>query len=392
MHRTLRSASTWSILASAVQRTHALVLAVLVGQHHGLEPLGQWALGQTLALALLGTVGIALSQVLIAAAPHDRAMRSGFWAALALCLASSTVAVLVLQLVARWWDWDSLRGGALAAVGLYALGGMAYLLACSHLLARDDGPGLRRLALAGVLVLLACVVAAPAAGLWTLAGGTGAAMLCASGLCVGRPEQGPLRGVGGDLLRRGWPLMLGNALVNPALFVSVACVGADGGLAAAALYSIGNQWRNLLLLPLSLLLPVHLRRLARGGGTPRGWMPLGLAAAAVVLAAAAWAPGWLFRLFSSGEAPPETRAVLRAALLSVPLAGLAALGGQRLVALGRQSAAPWINLAWCVVLFLAYWCLRPHGSQALAMTQAHVAASAVACLGVFAACRQRTPP
>lgn len=396
--RWLHSPSAWNVVAGVMPRIGAVLLTILVGRVHGLDSLGEWTLGQTLSLALLGAVGLALGQLLIAERMPETGLsyrQARFGGALLVGLVLSATLIVFVQFVV-WRPLSdhlgvpSLPEYAWLAVWVYTAGNMAYLLASSHLLACEDTPSLRRLGVVGLVALVAMVWLAEKVGPWILAATVGALLMFGSLTAVGR--DGPiawseLRKQAGRLLRLAWPLMLGNACVNPAVFFSAALVGTHGGLAAAGLYGIGNQWRNLFLLPVSLVLPVYLHRLARGGAQSRhSQMTLGLVAVGCVTGLVVPEP--MFKVFSLAPLPADTVSVLRSALLSVPFACLANLLGQQLVVRGMVRTALGLNLIWCAALFAAYLILQRGAVAALAMTQANLVAYVMLCLGALYACRR----
>ncbi|MGC3983228.1 MAG: hypothetical protein QM777_00070 [Pseudorhodoferax sp.] len=389
MRKVLGSLSAWSVLVGVLQRGSALVVTILIGQHHDLESLGQWALAQTLSLALLGAVGAGLSQLLTAGQVRTgQGKGAPFYAALTLSMGVSACVIVLVQSVlwfgvADRWGLPALPADALLAIWLYTVGGIAYWLASGHLLAAGAMASLRRLGVVGAITMGASIALAGTLGPWGMAAFVGCLMLLGSCYAVGGHGANPgaaWLSQARELFVRAWPLMLGNALIGPAIFVSMGLVGAHGGLADAALYNIANQWRNLFLMPLALVLPIHLQRRAQGMHASRGLYAV-LSVMVVGLVVCYSAPEALFRLFSGSVAPPETHAVLRAALWSVPLAGLCALLSQELILFGMLRAMLFLNLAWCATLLGVYTMLQWNASAGHAMTQAHVAAYAVLGLG-----------
>ncbi|KQP14323.1 hypothetical protein [Pseudorhodoferax sp. Leaf267] len=378
----VQSASAMHMASSVLQRLSALALTVMIGQGHSLERMGEWFIAQTLALAVQGPVGMALAQHLIAdgSAP-DAPRRRHFLEAVKLATMATALAFGLVHLLlasgALPAAWVVLGPGALASVWLYATGGAVYLLVSAWLLVEGDAARLRRLVAVGMaaVALPAPFVCGP--HLWAgvaIAGAVlGAGAMLSAGLS-GADLRAAWQARMGAVFGRVLPLALGNAMVNPALFVSVYVVGVLGGASAAAVYGIGNQVRNLLMLPASLVLPLHLR--ARAGGRRSRAAPVTLwCAALVLLPCMAW-PGLVFRIFSAQATTPEIDSVVRLALASVPLALLAAFAGQTLIAKGRRWSSPLLNAWWCASLLLAYVALPLVDSAAVRMSAAQVLAYA----------------
>lgn len=378
----LQSASAMHMASSVLQRLSALALTVVIGQGHSLERMGEWLIGQTLALAVQGPVGMALAQHLIAdGRASDGPRRLDFLESLKLAtLAIAVVCGLTHLLFASGLlpaDWVVFGPGALASIWLYTTGGTVYLLVSAWLLVEDQAARLRRLVVVGAaaVALPAPLVHGP--HLWAgvaMAGvvlGVGA--MLAAGLSVS-DLRAAWRARAGRVLGRALPLALGNAIVNPTLFISVYVVGVLGGTSAAAVYGIGNQVRNLLMLPASLVLPLHLR--AQVAGQTSRAAPVTLFFAAVFALPWMARPDLLFRMFSSQVATAEADWVVRLALASVPLALLAAFGGQTLIAKGRRWSSPLLNALWCLSLLVAFIALPMVDSAAIRMSAAQVIAYA----------------
>ncbi|MFT3717976.1 hypothetical protein [Pseudorhodoferax sp.] len=378
------SAGAMHAAGSLMQRVGTVSLMIGIGQFCGLDVLGQWAVGQTLALAVQGPVGMSLAQVMLAG--RDAAGGSGrnaFLAALKLAfVATGAVMLLAFALSAGAVlpaDWRMLDGRALAAVAAYTMGGTAYMLVAARLLVDGDGMRLRRLAwVGGVAALLPALLAFGAAAWWTVAGvgvvlGAGS-LSCAALAAADWRTMGPsgVRAV----LHRALPLALANALLNPAVFISVSVVGVQGGMPAAALYNIGNQLRNLFMVPVALWMPVHLRHLVVSGG--RG-VPYGGAAALLgiaVLAALMAYPQMAWRLFTSSAPTPQALTVVRLTLLSVPLLVFNSIAGQVFIARGRLWTTFGLTALWCLGLLLGYLALGSVDSVAERMSMAQIAAYA----------------
>lgn len=372
------------------QRLGALGLSVAVGQFQGIETLGVWAVAQALSLAVYGPLS-ALAQILIVTQERaPQALRAELAAANA--IAARAIAVTfglaaLLTLVAVPLP----RPELLAAVALYALGQTVFTLAASHLLVLRDAGRLRWLALHGLLVVGMSLAMAAVLPLWATAAAAGAALLGAAAAAV-PPIWADL--AGGRIARRAmWsrarPLLLGYALINPAVLVSMLLVGAHDS-AAAAVYGIGNQVRSLFLFPLSLLLPVDLHRRVRGTQAPR-WQRAGLLLAIFVLATAALLPVAPMRLFVTTAPTTAELQVVQWSLASVPLAAWGSLLWQQCMVDRRFAPALGLNLLWVAVLFGAFFAL-PHGhSDALAMARAQTIAFAAQWLAIIGLRRTRSP-